>query len=368
MRILISGYTGFIGGHLLRNLKLHYPNHNILLLNREDFRSENFNDKIQNEDFIYHLAGVNRAETDNEVYSSNIEINSSLLKHLEKINFKGKLYFSSSLQEESETLYGKVKKMAREDFDSLSKKLGFNFYFSLTPNVFGPFCKPFYNSFIATFSHQLLNNQSPKIITDNEVKLIYIDDYISSLLKLLEGKTEIKKFDYIMEIRVSEVLEKLNLFFKQYIQENKIPNLESKFDKDLFNTFRSYINYQEYFPRYFKVNSDSRGSFFELSKALSKGQSSYSTTNSGITRGNHLHTRKIERFSVIKGKAKIQLRKYLTDEIISFELDGNSPSYVDMPIWYSHNITNIGDQELLTFFWINELYDQNDPDTYPEIV
>ena len=368
MRILISGYTGFIGGHLLRNLKLHYPNHNLLLLNREDFRSENFNDKIQNEDFIYHLAGVNRAETDKEVYSSNIEINISLLKHLEKINYKGKLYFSSSLQEESETLYGKAKKKAREDFEKLSKKLGFTFYSSLTPNVFGPFCKPFYNSFIATFSHQLLNNQSPKIITDNEVKLTYIDNYISLLLKLLEGKTETKKFIYIKEIKVSEVLEKLNLFFKQYIQENKIPNLESKFDKDLFNTFRSYINYQEYFPRYFKVNSDSRGSFFELSKALSKGQSSYSTTNSGITRGNHLHTRKIERFSVIKGKAKIQLRKYLTDEIISFELDGNSPSYGDMPIWYSHNITNIGDQELLTFFWINELYDQNDPDTYPEIV
>ena len=98
------------------------------------------------------------------------------------------------------------------------------------------------------------------------------------------------------------------------------------------------------------------------------GQASYSTTNSGVTRGNHFHTRKIERFSVIKGKAKIQLRKYLTDEIISFELDGNSPSYVDMPIWYTHNITNIGDEELLTFFWINEPYDQNDPDTYPEIV
>ena len=368
MRIVISGHTGFIGGYLIRNLILHYPNYNILLLNREDFSSENFNNKIKNDDFIYHFAGVNRAETDKQVFSSNIEINSSLVKYLEKINFKGKLYFSSSLQENSDSLYGKAKKKAREDFDRLSKKSGFTFYSSLTPNVFGPFCKPFYNSFIATFSHQLLNNQSPKIITDNEVKLIYIDDYISLLLKLLEGKTEMKKFDYIKEIRVSEVLEKLNLFFKQYIQENKIPNLESKFDKDLFNTFRSNINYQEYFPRYFKVNADSRGSFFELSKALSMGQASYSTTNSGVTRGNHFHTRKIERFSVIKGKAKIQLRKYLTDEIISFELDGNSPSYVDMPIWYTHNITNIGKEELLTFFWINELYDQNDPDTYPEIV
>ena len=368
MRIVISGHNGFVGGHLLRNLNLHYPNHNLILLNKEDFRSENFNDKIQKEDFIYHLAGVNRADTDNQVFSSNVEINSSLLKHLEKINFKGKLYFSSSLQENSDSLYGKAKKKAREDFDSLSKKLGFIFYSSLTPNVFGPFCKPFYNSFIATFSHQLLNNQTPTIITDNTVKLIYIDDYIISLLELLDGKTKTINFDLLKEIKVSEVLEKLNLFFKQYIQENIIPKLKSKFDKDLFNTFRSYINYKVYFPRYYKVNSDNRGSFFELSKALSKGQSSYSTTYREITRGNHFHTRKIERFSVIKGKAKIQLRKYLTDEIISFELDGNSPSYVDMPIWYTHNITNIGDEELLTFFWINEPYDQNNPDTFSEIV
>lgn len=368
MRIVISGHTGFVGGHLLRNINLNLSNYNLILLNKEDFLSDNFNNKIKKEDFIYHLAGVNRAETDEQVYSSNIKINISLLNHLEKINFKGGLYFSSSLQEESDSQYGKAKKLAREDFNILSKKLNFSFYSSLTPNIFGPFCKPFHNSFIATFSHQLLNNQTPLIVTDNKLKLIYIDDYIKSLLLLLEKKTEDINFDFIKEIKVSEVLEKLNLFYKQYISENKIPNLESKFDKELFNTFRSYINHKEFFPRLYQLHSSPRGSFIELSKALSMGQSSYSTTNSDITRGNHFHTRKIERFSVIKGKAKIQLRKYLTDEIISFELDGNSPSYVDMPIWYTHNITNIGDKELLTFFWINEPYDQNDPDTYPEIV
>jgi UDP-2-acetamido-2,6-beta-L-arabino-hexul-4-ose reductase len=368
VRIVISGHTGFVGGHLLRKLNLHFPNYKFIALNKEDFRSENFNNKIQNEDFIYHLAGVNRADTDKEVYSSNIEINSSLLKHLEKIKFKGKLYFSSSLQEDTDSLYGKAKKTAREDFELLSKKIGFTFYSSLTPNVFGPFCKPFYNSFIATFSHQLLNNQAPTIITDSTVKLIYIDDYISSLLELLKGKIEAIKFNFLTEIKVSEVSDKLKQFNEEYIKDNNIPNIEFKFDKDLFNTFRSYINHKEFFPRAYQLHSDERGSFIELSKALSKGQSSYSTTNRGITRGNHFHTRKIERFSVVKGKAKIELRKYLTDEIISFELDGNSTSYVDIPIWYTHNITNIGDEELFTFFWINEPYDQNDSDTFPEIV
>lgn len=368
MRIVISGHTGFIGGHLIRNFKLHYPNRKLIQLNKEDFLSQNFNDKIEKEDFIFHLAGVNRHENEDKVYSSNNQINSSLLRHLENINFKGKLYFSSSLQEESDSLYGKSKKRAREDFERLSKKLGFIFFSSLTPNLFGPFCKPFYNSFIATFSHQLLNNQSPKIIADNSVKLIYIDDYISSLLELLVSKIEVINFNFIIKIKVSEALGKLKLFNKLYIQENKIPNLESKFDKDLFNTFRSYINYKEFYPRKYQLNLDERGSFFELSKALSMGQSSFSKTNSGVTRGNHLHTRKIERFSVVKGKAIIQIRRYLNDEIISFELDGNSPSYVDMPIWYTHNITNVGDEELLTFFWINEPYNQNDSDTYPKIV
>ena len=368
MRIIISGHTGFVGGHLLRNLNLHHPNHKLILLKKEDFLSQNFNDKIQKKDFLFHLAGVNRTDTDEEVFKANNEINSSLLNHLENINFKGDLYFSSSLQEKLNSLYGKAKKKAREDFERLSKKIGFNFYSSLTPNVFGAFCKPFYNSFIATFSYQLLNKQSPKIITNNTVKLIYIDDYISSLLELLGRRVEVISFDFLKEIQVSEVLEKLKLFYKQYIQENKIPNLESKFDKDLFNTFRSYINHKEFFPKKYQLNSDQRGSFVELSKSLSTGQSSFSSTNSGITRGNHFHTRKIERFSVIKGKAKIELRKYLTDEIISFELNGNLPSFVDMPIWYTHNITNVGEEELITFFWINEHYEEDTSDTYLENV
>ena len=368
MRIVISGHNGFIGGHLLRNLNLHYPNHKLILLNKEDFVSENFNNKIQKEDFIFQFAGVNRAETDKEIFEANNEINSSLMNCLQKINFKGKLYFSSSLQEESDSLYGKAKKKARKDFELLSKKLGFTFYSSLTPNIFGPFCKPFYNSFIATFSHQLLNHKSPKIIADNTLKLIYIDDYISSLLELLTSRIEVINFDFLKEIKVSKVLEKLNLFNEQYIKENKIPNLESKFDKDLFNTFRSYINHKEFFPREYQLHSDERGSFIELSKALSMGQSSYSTSNIGVTRGNHFHTRKIERFSVVKGKAKIELRKYLTNEIISFKLNGNSPSYVDMPVWTTHNITNVGKEDLITVFWISEHYNPEDPDVFFEKV
>ena len=157
-------------------------------------------------------------------------------------------------------------------------------------------------------------------------------------------------------------------FKQQYLEKGEFPELKTSFDLNLFNTFRSYIDLKDYYPKKHILHSDKRGFFSELSRSGSKGQSSFSTTKPQITRGNHFHTRKIERFSVIKGKARIQLRKYLTDEIISFELDGENPSFVDMPVWYTHNITNIGEDELLTFFWINEPYDENDPDTYMENV
>ena len=186
MRIVISGKNGFIGGHLVRNLKLYYPKAEIIFLEREDFNSQYFGNKIEQSDFIFHLAGVNRADTEEEVFEENKKLNLALKNHLNEIKFSGKLFFSSSLQEETNTLYGKAKKEARIEFERLSKELGFKFYFLKIPNVFGPFCKPNYNSFIATFSDKLINNKTPNIIQDNNVVLIYINDLVHSILRLLE--------------------------------------------------------------------------------------------------------------------------------------------------------------------------------------
>ena len=368
MRIVVSGHNGFIGGHLVRNVNLNYPNAEILLLERKDFKSQNFGSKIEKNDFIFHLAGVNRADTEEEVVEENKELNLALINHLINIKFSGTLFFSSSLQEDTNTLYGKAKKEARLEFDRLSGELGFKFYFLKIPNVFGPFCKPNYNSFIATFSDKLIKNETPNIIQDNSVVLIYINDLIHSILQLLEDHSPKINAEVLHEYKVSEVLKKLLSFKERYLDKNEFPELNTFFDLNLFNTFRSYIDVKTAYPKKHILHSDQRGFFSELSRSGSKGQSSFSITKPEITRGNHFHTRKVERFSVIKGKARIQLRKYLTDEIISFELDGHSPSFVDMPVWYTHNITNIGDEELLTFFWINEPYDENDPDTYMENV
>ena len=368
MRIVISGHNGFIGGHLVRNISLHYSDAEIIALEKEDFKSKNFNDKIQKNDLIFHLAGVNRADTQEEVFEENKKLNTALLDHLNETKFSGKLFFSSSLQEDSSSLYGKAKKEARLEFERLSEELGFKFYYLKIPNVYGPFCKPNYNSFIATFSDKLIKNETPNIIQDNKVVLIYINDLIDSILQLLKGHSPKISSDVLREFKVSEVLKKLMSFKQQYIEKGEFPELKTSFDLNLFNTFRSYIDLKTFYPKKHILHSDKRGFFSELSRSGSKGQSSFSTTKPQITRGNHFHTRKIERFSVIKGKARIQLRKYLSDEIISFELNGENPSYVDMPVWYTHNITNIGEDELLTFFWINEPYDENEPDTYMENV
>ena len=159
----------------------------------------------------------------------------------------------------------------------------------------------------------------------------------------------------------------LETYASDYLERGVFPNLNDSFEKALFNTFRCYVPEDKY-PMKLTKHTDNRGAFVEVVRAETSGQYSYSTTVPGITRGNHYHTRKAERFIVIKGKASIQLRKIGTDKVIEYHLDGDDPSFVDMPIWYTHNITNTGQEELLTLFWINEPYDQEDPDTFFESV
>ena len=234
------------------------------------------------------------------------------------------------------------------------------------PNVFGPFGAPFYNSFISTFSHQLTNNEIPVIKIDNEVNLIYIDELISEIVDIINHpiNNDFYQIKHTNNKRVSEILDLLKEFKIQYLENGQIPKLDlNTFELNLFNTFTSFIP-KDYFPRKFINHTDDRGAFVEIMRAGSSGQTSYSTTVPGITRGNHYHTRKIERFAVISGKALIQIRKINSDQVFEYILDGAEPAYVDMPIWYTHNIKNIGNTELITLFWINEPYNPEDADTY----
>jgi len=370
IKIGITGQTGFIGTHL----------YNFFGQNREiirvSFHDNYFADHSRLEAFvrecdaIVHLAALNRHNDPQTIYDTNIDLVRKLISAMESTGSRPHVLFSSSTQEERDNVFGKSKREGRKLLAEWVSRSGGVFTGMVIPNVFGPFGNPYYNSVVATFSHQLSHNEQPRVDVDAQLKLIYIGDLVRIIYYLIENKIADDEFRIAPtdEARVSEILTLLQSFKAQYFEKGIIPDLSDPFERNLFNTFVCYIDHQSYFPFKLKLNTDERGSFVETVKLNSGGQVSFSTTKPGITRGNHFHTRKAERFAVIKGKAKIQLRRIGTDKIFSFDLDGSEPSYVDMPVWYTHNITNTGHDDLYTIFWINESYDPADPDTFFEQV
>ena len=365
-KIGITGVNGFVGQHLFNTL-LHNKNISLIPFQRNFFDDESkMDDFVQNCDVIVHLAGLNRSHDEEIIFNVNVNLTKTLISSLNRTKSKPHIIFASSIQENMNNVYGKSKKTARlnlKDWSLLNKSI---FNGLIIPNVFGAFGAPFYNSFISTFAYQLINNQIPEINNDSEVNLIYVDELIKDIIDIINHpvSNDFQLIKHTNTKRVSEVLELLKSFKNEYLDKGQIPRLElNSFELNLFNTFRSHIS-KTYFPRNFTKHIDDRGLFVEVIRANSAGQSSYSTTVPGITRGDHYHTRKIERFAVISGKASIKLRKVNSEEVIEYTLDGNTPSYVDMPVWYTHNITNIGNSDLITIFWINEPYNEEDSDTY----
>jgi len=398
IKIGITGQAGFIGTHLYNTLSLQPDKYIRIPFRDEYFQSEEALDTfVKKCDVIIHLAAMNRHNDPDVLYKTNIELVQKLINSMERTKSKPYVIMSSSLQEERDNLYGRSKREGRELFNQWADRNNAKFTGLIIPNVFGPFGKPFYNSVISTFSYQICNKQEPKIEVDNELKLIYVGDLVEEIINLFPADNAEKNADYadkennentenattedteeciqsrVLEVqyrakyKVSELLDKLKAYYETYVVKGIFPDLTDWFEVCLFNTFRSYLP-KEHFPVKYNKHSDDRGIYVETMKFMSPGQVSFSTTLPRITRGNHFHTRKVERFAVIQGKASIKLRKYGTDEVIEYILNGDEPAYVDMPIWYTHNITNIGDNGLLTMFWINEFYDPNDPDTYYEPV
>lgn len=370
IKVGVTGSNGFIGWHLCQTLRLDMDCFEIIDFNRDWFNNSSELDKfVSNCDIIVHLAGLNRHSEESTIYDTNIRLANKLVDAFNRTNFKGLVLFSSSIQEERNNVFGNSKKEARAIFSKWAEVNKTQFKGLIIPNVYGAFGVPFYNSVVATFSHQLVNNESPKIETDATLNLIYINDLVKAIIELFHNKTdEIVSIQYTDSYKVSEILELLNRFKTTYFDMGQIPIFQNQFEINLFNTFRSYFNLSTHFPVKYKNNIDERGNFVEIIRLGTGGQVSFSTTKPDITRGNHFHIRKIERFSVIKGKALIQLRKIGSNEVFDYYLSGDEPAYVDMPIWYTHNIKNIGEEELYTIFWINEFYDANDPDTFFEKV
>jgi len=368
----ITGQAGFIGTHLFNAMGLKKDSIIRIPFEDEYFANEDLLRRfVADCDVIVHLAAMNRHNDHDVIYSTNISLVQKLIAAIEAQHLRPHILFSSSTQEERDNLYGLSKREGRMLFESWAQRNGARFTGLVIPNVFGPFGNPYYNSVVATFCHQLTHDEIPKIDTDGQMKLIYINELVEVIIgKILNpGEQQVVKFDvsHRHESKVSEILNILEGFKAEYYEKGKIPDLNSALKLALFNTFRCYMP-EEKFPFPLKLNSDYRGIFVEVIRATVPGQSSYSTTGPGITRGNHFHTRKVERFAVIRGKARIRLRRVGTTEIIGYDLNGDVPSFVDMPVWHTHNITNTGEGELLTLFWINEPYDPSDPDTYFEPV
>ncbi|MDC3216002.1 NAD-dependent epimerase/dehydratase family protein [Flavobacteriaceae bacterium] len=370
MRIGITGQNGFIGYHLTQTIKYTQRDYTLVPFQKSFFEEEDsFNNFVSSCDVIVHLAGVNRANTDKEVYEGNMLLTNVLNKALLDARFQGKLLFASSSQEKGDTAYGNAKRVSRLLLEETVTSLGGSFTGLIIPNIFGPFCKPNYNSFVATFCLKILNEESPEIITDANVSLLYVGNLVNYIIEAIVKPNEsIVGLQPDIEIKVTEVLSLLNSFRASYIENNTIPKLNNSFELQLFNTFRSYLDINQINPVSILQHKDERGFFSELIRTDIGGQFSYSTTLPGITRGNHFHTRKIERFMVIGGKAKISMRKIGSSKVYDYILDGEKPCYVDMPIWFTHNITNIGATPLITAFWINEAYNAEDADTYFENV
>ena len=367
----ITGQQGFVGSYVYNRISLLKDEFSIVPFQDSFFdQAEALQNWVQQCDVIIHLAALNRHEDPQVIYNTNINLVKSLTEACRLSNHTPQILFSSSTQEERDNLYGQSKKKGRELLEKWSEETGAIVTGMIIPNVFGPFGKPFYNSVVATFCHQLCNGQTPSIEVDGYLKLIYVDELADVFIQAIRHKTNDPKMlvPYTSEQYVSGILTKLLTYKETYLEKGNMPELPDTFSINLFNTFRSYIDHAVYFPFKLTQHADNRGAFVEIVRLGIGGQVSFSTTHPGITRGNHFHTKKIERFTVIKGKALIQLRKYNTEEVLNFELDGNEPSYVDMPVWYTHNIKNVGEEELYTVFWINEAFDATNPDTYFEIV
>ena len=369
VKVGITGKAGFIGTHLANYLRV--KSNEIELVPFED---DYFKNKDQLSSFvlqcdtIVHLAAMNRGAP-KEIYECNVGLVKKLIEVLKEIKYKPHIIFSSSLQEERDNPYGRSKKEGRKLFGEWASKNNAKFMGLIIPNVFGPFCVPFYNSVVATFCYQLTHNFEPKIETDATLKLIYINDLVDIIYRIIKKKTKdsMLHIESIAERKVSDILKQLIEFKRIYLEQIIIPELKNHFDISLFNTFRSYIEYNHY-PVYLDLHSDPRGRLFEVLKTNTGGQIFFSQTKPGITRGNHFHIRKIERFCVVQGDAIIRLRKIGTDDIIEYRVNGNTPSVVDIPIFHTHNITNVGKENLLTLFWTNEFFDPDAADTYYEEV
>lgn len=362
MRLLITGAEGFLGWHT--RVRLHaLTDHDVIMVGASNWGS--LPELVASADAVIHLAGINRA-SDYEVEQGNVQLARDLAYAVESVPQAPAIINANTVQAGNGTPYGTGKEQAATTLRVAAAAKGSPFVDVVLPNLFGEHGRPNYNSFVATFVNKVITGGRPQV-HDREVALLHVQDAAQTFIDQLGRTGRQVIHPAAISTTVRSVWETLETQFKVY-QRGEIPVLRSRLDVNLFNTLRAAM-FPVRYPISLVRHTDQRGSLVETVRVHgSEGQTFLSTTAPGATRGQHFHLRKVERFVVIGGRAHISLRKVLTDEVVTFEVDGGSPSIVDMPTLWAHKITNIGDSDLTTMFWTNELFNPEDTDTYPEDV
>lgn len=362
MNVLITGAKGFIGKNLSLFLK-EQGNYVVTEIDRDSSESD-LATALANTDFVFHLAGVNRPKNDLEFKDGNVGLTSFIIKTLKGLGRQVPLMFSSSIQAVSDNAYGSSKLEAEKLVESYGHDTGSPYFIYRFPNVFGKWCRPNYNSFVATFCHNILNNIEININDPKSpVTLIYIDDLCKCLTALLDGKTAsglVKVTpEYLTTVGfVADILKSFKGSRESLITENVGTGLE----RALYSTYLSYTEPSQFsytIPTY----RDERGVFSEVLKTKQAGQFSFFTAYPGITRGGHYHHTKNEKFLVIKGQALFKFEHVITGERYELSVDSEVPEVVETVPGWSHDVTNVGSEELIVMLWANEIFDREAPDT-----
>lgn len=398
MNILVTGAKGFVGKNLCENLKnIRDGKDRTRSISVEnvfeydiDSKQEELDEFCSKTDFVFNLAGVNRPKENSEFMSGNFGFATTLLDTLKKHNNKCPVMLSSSIQATligryGQSDYGKSKLAGEELFFDYSKETGVKVLVYRFPNLFGKWCRPNYNSAVATFCNNIANDLPIQVNDRNtELELLYIDDLVEEMLLALDNKEHHCDYNglepdskadgrycYVPvthKVTLGKIVDILNSF-KQQSETLIMPEIPfGSFEKKLYSTYLSYLPKEKVcFP--LKMNCDDRGSFTELIKTANCGQFSVNISKPGITKGQHWHNTKWEFFIVVSGHALIQERKIGTDEIIEFDVSGEKIQAIHMLPGYTHNIINLSKTEkLVTVMWANEQFDKNHPDTFGEKV
>ncbi len=367
IKVAITGGNGFLGTHMRFFLYEKKDEYEVVLIDKNDFEDEgSMVSKIDGSSAVLHFAGLNRGDEE-EIYKTNTELTNKILNACDKLDKKPRVLFVSSTHNTRDTAYGRSKRDSERMITEWGKKHNVATSSVVSTNIFGEFGKPDYNSFVSTFCRDIVSDKTSQMNEEVKVNLVYVRDVCSFFFDLIRKEKPEEQYSISgVEVTIGEVYKKLKMFKEEYFS-GVIPKLENKFELNLFNTLRSYL-YPHHFPRALDLKTDNRGFLFEMVKEKNGGQTFFSSTHLGILRGGHYHTRKIERFCVISGEASIKIRKIFTSEVIEYKVSGNKPVYVDMPVYYAHSIENIGKGEMLAVFWVNEIYDPKDSDTFMEPV